>query len=87
MLRILRSENGEVVFTLCGRMDAENIAELKPLLGAEANGCRIVLDLKDLTLVDRDAIGFLQHCETAGIKLKNCPGYIREWITRERHED
>jgi anti-anti-sigma regulatory factor len=85
MLRIQRSQNGEVVFTLSGRMDAENIAELKALLGAEAKDRRMVLDLKDLTLVDRDAIGFLEHCETAGVKLKNCPAYIREWITRERH--
>ena len=85
MLRIQRSENGEVVFTLSGRMDAENIAELTALLGAEAKDCRMVLDLKDLTLVDRDAIGFLERYETAGIKLKNCPAYVREWITRERH--
>jgi hypothetical protein len=85
MLRIQRREKGEVVFTLSGRMDAENIAELKVLLGAEAKDRRMVLDLRDLTLVDRDAIGFLEHCERAGIKLGNCPAYVREWITRERH--
>jgi anti-anti-sigma regulatory factor len=84
MLRIQRSVNGEVVFTLSGRMDAENIAELKALLGAEAKHRRMVLDLKDLTLVDRDAVGFLARCETDSVKLKNCPAYIREWITRER---
>jgi len=85
MLRIQRSESGEIVFTLCGRIDTENIAELKALLGAEAKGCRMVLDLKDLTLVDRDAISFLERCEAGSVKLKNCPAYIREWITRERH--
>jgi len=42
------------------------------------------LDLKDLTLVDREAVRFLERCETDSIKLKNCPAYIREWITRER---
>jgi len=85
MLRIQRSDNGGVVFTLCGRMDAENIAELKALLRAEAKARRMVLDLKDLTLVDRDAISFLEYCEADGFKLKNCPAYIREWITRERN--
>jgi len=85
MLRIQRSENGVVVFTLSGRMDAENIAELRTLLRAEAKDRRMVLNLKDLTLVDQDAIGFLEHCEMAGIKLTNCPAYVREWITRERH--
>ena len=84
MLKIQRTVNGEVVFTLSGRLDGENIGELHALFGAEAEGHRIVLDLKDLTLVDRDAVRFLERCEADSIKLKNCPAYIREWIARER---
>ena len=84
MLKITRAANGEVVWTLSGRMDAENVIELKSLFKSEAEGRRIVLDLKDLTLVDREAVRFLERCETDSIKLKNCPAYIREWITRER---
>jgi anti-anti-sigma regulatory factor len=84
MLKITRAVNGEVVLTLSGRMDAENVIELKSLFKSEAEGRRIVLDLKDLTLVDREAVRFLKRCETDSIKLKNCPAYIREWITRER---
>jgi anti-anti-sigma regulatory factor len=84
MLKIQRAVNGEVVFTLSGRMDAENVVDLKTLFGSEAEGRRIVLDLKDLTLVDREAVNFLKRCEADSIKLKNCPAYIREWITRER---
>ncbi len=85
MLKIQRAANGDVVFTLSGRMDAENVAELETLLGTEPKGRRIFLDLKDLTLVDRDAVTFLGRCEADSVKLKNCPAYIREWITRERH--
>jgi anti-anti-sigma regulatory factor len=84
MLKIQREANGEVLFTLSGRVDVENIAELKALFASEAKGRRIVLDLKDLTLVDRDAVSFLKRCEADSIRLKNCPAYIREWITRER---
>ncbi len=84
MLKIQRSSNGEVIFTLAGRMDAEQVAEMEALLGSEASTRKIVLDLKDLTLVDRDAVRFLERCEADSIKLKNCPAYIREWITRER---
>jgi anti-anti-sigma regulatory factor len=69
---------------LSGRMDAENLVELKALFGSEAKGRRIVLDLKDLTLVDREAVSFLERCESDGIRLMNCPPYIREWIARER---
>jgi len=57
MLKIQRAANGEVVFSLIGRMDGENVAELETILSSETKGRRIVLDLKDLTLVDRDAVG------------------------------
>jgi anti-anti-sigma regulatory factor len=85
MLRIQRSANGEAaVFTLSGQMDEESIAELETLINSEANGRRIVLDLKDLTLVNEDAITFLERCESNSITLENCPPYIREWIKRQR---
>ena len=84
MLKITREVNGEIVIKLSGRMDVENIAELEAQVRKEADGRRIVLDLKDLTLVDRDAVKFLRSCEADSIKLKDCPAYIREWITRER---
>jgi hypothetical protein len=84
MLKIQRAANGEVVLTLSGRMDSENGAELKALFESETKGRHIVLDLEDLTLVDRDAVRFLGRCEADGIKLKNCPAYIREWIEQER---
>ena len=86
MLKITRAANGDVVFTVSGRMDAENLAELKTLFNSEASGRRITLDLKELTLVDNDAVRFLERCEADNIQLKNCPAYIREWITRERSQ-
>ena len=84
MLKITRAANEEVIYTMSGRVGAENLAELKTLFNSEANGRRITLDLKDLTLVDQDAVRFLERCEADNIQLKNCPTYIRHWITRER---
>ncbi len=84
MLKIQRSGNGEVVFILSGRMNEENIAEVQELFRSETEDRRIVLDLKDLALVDRDAVKFLERCEADSIKLINCPAYIREWIEKER---
>jgi len=86
MLKITRAENGEVIFTVSGRMDAENLDELRKLLTSEARDRRISLDLRELTLVDQDAVTFLARCEADNIQLKNCPAYIREWITREGGE-
>jgi hypothetical protein len=38
MLKIHRAANGRVVFTLIGRMDVENVAELKALFASEPKG-------------------------------------------------
>ena len=85
MLRIQRSSNGRDVFTLSGEIDEEQIEELKALIRSGGQGRPIVLDLKSVTLVDRESISFLQHCEADGVTLENCPAYVREWITRNRH--
>ncbi len=84
MLKIQRSVNRQVVFTVSGRMGPENIAELEALFSSEVNGRRIALDLKDLRLVNQEVVSFLDRCEAGGITLNNCPAYIREWITRQR---
>ena len=72
-----------VVFSLSGRIKAEEMAELGRLLEDEEQDHRIVLDLGEVKLVDRDAVKFLAHCEANGIQIENCPAYIREWIARE----
>jgi anti-anti-sigma regulatory factor len=82
MLKIRRSANGDVLFTLSGRLQAENVSELSELLAAEPKGRTLVLDLKDVVLVDREIVRFLRACEGDGIELRNCPPYIREWIAR-----
>jgi anti-anti-sigma regulatory factor len=82
MLKITRAQNGEVIIKLSGRMDTENVNELETLLRSETSNRPLVLDLKDLTLVDQDAVSFLGRCEADGIPLRNCPVYIREWINQ-----
>jgi hypothetical protein len=87
MLRIRRSAKGsETVFTLSGRMEGDDIGELEALIASEEKGIQIILDLKDLTLVNQDAVNFLERCEAERVTLKNCPAYIREWIRRQRGE-
>ena len=84
MLRIQRSSNDRVVFSLSGRIEIDDIAELQRLFSLEAVGQEIALDLRDVTLVDREAVKFLARCEVERIELENCPAYIREWIDAER---
>jgi hypothetical protein len=83
MWRIQRSP-GSRVFSLGGRIQADDLAELQKLLCLEEPGQTIGLDLQDVTVVDRDAVKFLARCESESIKLENCPAYIRQWIDVER---
>jgi predicted metal-binding protein len=62
-------------------MKAEQVAGLKTLFDADYR--TIVLDLRDVRLADRDAVKFLRNCERDGVKLENCPAYVREWMDRE----
>ena len=84
MFKIQRSaEKTSVIFTLSGRIKAERLAELEKLMECEIRDHNLVLDLRDVKIVDREAIGFLADCEANGVRLANCPAYIREWIERE----
>jgi anti-anti-sigma regulatory factor len=82
MLKIRRRANGDVVLTISGSLQADTLGELSALLGAEGGRRSVVLDLKDLVIVDDDAIRFLCACERDGIVLRNCPRYIRAWMAR-----
>jgi hypothetical protein len=86
MLKIQRKANGDVVLTLSGRLEAESLSELSAQLAAEPAGRAVVLDLKNVVLVDRETVRFLRARERDGIALRNCPPYIREWIAREEDQ-
>jgi ABC-type transporter Mla MlaB component len=82
-LKIQRSiKRDNAIFNLCGQIDAKELPELRRLLAAEEQGY-VVLDLKEVKLIDREALGFLARCEENGINIENCPAYIREWLLRE----
>jgi hypothetical protein len=83
MLKIQRTVGGDVVFSVSGQLEADNLHELSTLLELERSGRAITLDLRDLVLVDVDALGFLRACETKGIALRKCPQYIRVWIASQ----
>jgi hypothetical protein len=76
----LAGEHGTTL-RLIGRIQAEHLDELRRQIAASRSRA---LELKEVTLVDADAVRFLGSCETEGIQLVNCSAYIREWIVRER---
>jgi hypothetical protein len=87
MLRIERSANGQVVFTLSGRMQTEDIDQFQQLLVVETSGQQLMFDLQDVTLVNQDVVTFLADCEAKGIKLESCPLHIRNWVDQEKRRN
>jgi hypothetical protein len=84
MLRIQRYSKEGVVLSLSGRIEIADIGELERLLSLEAASEAIALDLQEVTLIDREAVPFLAHCEAKNVRLERCPAYIRDWIDAER---
>ena len=82
--RIDRLVNGEdlVILRISGRISGLDVDVVRTSL--EQDGSVVAIDLKEVLLVDREAVKLLALCESNGAELRNCPAYIREWITRER---
>jgi hypothetical protein len=72
------------VFILSGWIEKQAIAELRRLFECQSDYRDIVLDLKDVGVIDRDVMRFFVSCEADGVKLENCAAYIREWMKREK---
>jgi len=72
-----------VVLVLSGDIAGDHAADLQALVDAERDQ-RVVLDLKEAAVVDRAGVLLLARNESGGAMLTNCPGYVREWIERER---
>ena len=72
------------VFTLSGRIEKPAIAELTRLFECQTDYRDVVLDLKDVSVIDRDVMCFLARCEADGVTLENCASDIREWMEREK---
>jgi hypothetical protein len=82
-LRIERSARQKfTVFTLSGRMEGEQAADLKELFDCDYRN--IILDLRDLRLADREAVRFLRACKAEGMAFENCPAYVCKWMDREK---
>jgi len=73
-----------VVLCISGNLTGEHVDTLRNLLRQEVSA--LAIDLKNVSLVDREAVQFLALTEYNGTDLGNCPAYVREWVTRERAE-
>ena len=74
--------DGLIVLRVSGRIDRAYVEVLQELIENEktAEG-RLALNLADVTVVSLEAVTALTVAEASGIELRNCPAYIREWIS------
>ncbi|HEV2729489.1 MAG TPA: hypothetical protein VGV15_05615 [Terriglobales bacterium] len=81
--RIERIVNGAslVILRISGRITGPDVDMIRAVLEQESSA--VAIDLKQVLLADREAVRFFGACESNGTELRNCPAYIREWVTRE----
>ena len=75
---------GFVVFRVSGRIDCSSFEVLQELIEKEKAAKGLALDLTQVTVVSLEAVRALTAVEDNGIELRNCPAYLREWISRWR---
>ena len=77
--------DGVVVLRMSGRIDCTYVATLQELMEREkTRKGELAIDLTEVTLVSREAVDALAVAEANGIELRNCPSYVREWVSRSK---
>ena len=76
--------DGCVVLRVSGRIDRTEVQALSELAEQEKTTKGLAIDLTEVTVVSLEAVRALAVAEANGIKLRNCPPYVREWISQVR---
>lgn len=73
-----------VALRMSGRITKQDVETLRNVIEQEPR--TVAIDLKNVELVDREAVRFLAQTERNGAVLRNCPPYICEWVARAQAE-
>ena len=77
--------DGFVVLRVSGRIDSTYVETLRESMGKEkTTKGGLAIDLAEVTLVSQEAVEALAVAEANGIELRNCPAYVREWVSRAK---
>jgi len=77
-----------VTIRVSGKLFEGHLSYLEQLVSS-ATDCRLwpVLSLAHLEELDRAALLFLIHGESRDFGIELCPGFLREWMERERERE
>jgi hypothetical protein len=75
--RVLEAHADSITLGVGGHVSLETLPEIKRLIDAQK---RVILDLSEVTLLDRAAAVFFGEELSRGVAVVNCPPYITDWI-------
>ena len=82
MLRIERVQNGgHTTVTVTGRLSGPWVGELERSLGESRSTDIVVLDLTDVSFVDREGIEFLRMLRRLKLADLRCSAFVAEQIS------
>jgi ABC-type transporter Mla MlaB component len=74
----------DLTVALIGTIESEYLPELDEVVQRAARDHRrLSFDLSQVRLVDREALAFFVSGEGRGVRLADCPAYLREWFRSE----
>ena len=76
------TEDHRVILHISGQITGQEVDIVRAALEQEDK--KVAVDLKEVLLVDGEAVKLLVLCELTGIELRNAPAYILEWVAREK---
>ena len=76
----LVERDDSVLLHISGHLQEAHVSMIEELTAKETDP--VVLDLEEVTLVDREVVRLLAACDARGIGLRNCPAFIREWMSK-----
>ena len=68
------------LFHISGYLRQKHLNLIEEMMAKETDP--VAFDLAEVTLVDREVVRLLAACDAKGIGLRNCPAFIREWMSK-----
>jgi anti-anti-sigma regulatory factor len=76
-----------VTILLNGKFSEDSLAALdESITAARGENQEVVMDLSEVTLVDRKAVQYLADQTLHNVRIVNCPVYLRRWIAQVSDE-
>ncbi len=81
------AQSDSLTLAIGGNVSQDALPEIAQLIDhGRRDHEKVILDLSEVTLLDPAAAQFFAEQFRGGVRLVNCPFYIRRWILRENDE-